>query len=85
MRGGLSVYNDVMTNLQLMQDTLQAEVGIAFNRHSNRLYHETDFKEGTIIVVECFVLVDDKEAPKLYNDWWLKRYCTALIKKQWNY
>lgn len=91
MRGGLSVYNDVMTNLQLMQDTLQAEVGIAFNRYSNRLYLETDFKsnsssfikEGTIIVVECFVLVDDQEAPKLYNDWWLKRYCTALIKKQW--
>ena len=20
---------------------------------------------------------------KLYNDWWLKKYLTALIKKQW--
>ncbi len=90
MSGGLSVYNDVMTNLQMVQDTLQAEMGIAFNRYSNRLYLETDFKtptgfirEGTIIVVECFTLVDEQEAPKLYNDWWLKRYCTALIKKQW--
>lgn len=90
MRGGLSVYNDVMTNLQLVQDTLQAEIGINFNRYSNRLYLETNWqsksdfvKPNTIIVVECFTLVDEQEAPKLYNDWWLKRYSTALIKKQW--
>lgn len=90
MRGGMSIYNDVMTNLQLVQDMLQAEVSIAFNRYSSKLYLDIDWKndkgfvqEGVIIVVECFVLVDAQEAPKLYNDWWLKRYTTALMKKQW--
>lgn len=90
MRGGMSIYNDVMTNLQMVQDTLQAEIGIAFNRYSNRLHLETDWKSksdfikvGMIIVVECFVLLDEQEATKMYNDWWLKRYATALMKKQW--
>lgn len=88
--GGVSVYNDVMTNLQMIQDVLQAEIGIAFNRYSSRLYLEVNWKssagqikEGSIIVVECFVILDEKEAPKMYGDWWLKRYCTALMKKQW--
>lgn len=89
-RGGLSVYNDVMTNLQMVQDMLQAEIGIAFNRYSGRLYLEVDFKHdrgymqpGAIFVVECYTLVDDREAPKMYNDFWLKKYTTALLKKQW--
>lgn len=86
--GGVSVYNDVMTNLQMIQDTLQAEISIAFNRYSSRLYLTIDWKKswakpGTVIVVECFTLVDDQEAPKMYGDWWLKRYTTALMKKQW--
>lgn len=90
MRGGLSIYNDVMTNLQMVQDTLQAEIGLSFNRYSSRLYLEVDWKSdpgiiapGNIIVVECFVLLDEQEAPKMYGDWWLKRYTTALMKKQW--
>lgn len=88
--GGMSVYNDVMTNLAMVQDMFQSEIGIQFNRHSSRLYLEVDWKNGAgvmdvgkIIVVECFVAVDEDDAPKLYNDWWLKRYATALLKKQW--
>lgn len=89
-RGGLATYNAVLTNLQMVQDLLQAEIGLAFNRYSSRLYLEVDWKNpagvikaGSIIVVECFVLLDEKEAPKMYGDWWLKRYTTALMKKQW--
>ena len=90
LKGGVSVYNDVMTNLQLIQDTIQTELGIAFNRHSNKLYLELDWckdtgliQQNSIIVLECFTVIDELEAPKMYNDWWLKRYTTSLIKKQW--
>lgn len=90
LKGGVSVYNDVMTNLQLIQDTIQTELGIAFNRHSNKLYLEMDWRKDTgliqqnsIIVLECFTVIDELEATKMYNDWWLKRYTAALIKKQW--
>ena len=88
--GGVSVYNDVMTNLQLIESVLFAEIGITFNRYANRLYLEINWQKppanmlpGKIIVVECYTLVDELEAPKFYNDWWLKRYATALMKKQW--
>ena len=35
------------------------------------------------IIVDCYRVLDPSDSPKLYNDWWLKKYLTALIKKQW--
>jgi hypothetical protein len=35
------------------------------------------------VIIDCYRIVDPSDAPKLYNDWWLKKYLTALIKKQW--
>ena len=88
-RGGMSAFHDVMTYLQTIECVLIPDTTISFNRYSNRLYLEADlvnpvqYKVGMIIVVECFVMLDDIAAPMMYNDWWLKQYATALIKKQW--
>lgn len=88
-KGGISIYNDIMTNLQMVQNQLQPEIGLAFNRYSSKMYLEVDWKKSgfvtpdKIIVVECFVLLDEQEASKMYSDHWLKKYTTALMKKQW--
>ena len=34
-------------------------------------------------VFDCYRLVDPANATDIYNDWWLKRYLTATIKRQW--
>ena len=35
------------------------------------------------MIVDCYRLVDPANASDVYNDFWLKRYLTATIKKQW--
>ena len=37
----------------------------------------------TFLILDCYRLVDPGTATDVYNDFWLKRYLTALIKKQW--
>lgn len=39
--------------------------------------------EGSYIIVEAYTIVDPTTYSDVYNDMFLKRYVTALIKKQW--
>jgi hypothetical protein len=53
---------------------------------TNKLYIETDWtalKAGTYIAIEAYVNLDPDLYPEIYNDRMLKKYFTALIKKQW--
>ena len=38
---------------------------------------------GQYIVLEAFVLLDPEKYTEIYNDRLLKKYLTALIKRQW--
>ena len=38
---------------------------------------------STYLVLECYRIVDPATYTDVYNDYFLKRYCTALIKQQW--
>jgi len=38
---------------------------------------------GSYILVECYRALDPADAPRMYNETWIKHYTTALIKKQW--
>jgi hypothetical protein len=42
-----------------------------------------DVTPGTFIIVECWRILNPDEFTNVYNDMFLKRYATALIKKQW--
>ena len=35
------------------------------------------------LVIDCYRLLDPNDFPRVYNDSFLKRYLTALIKRQW--
>ena len=35
------------------------------------------------IVIECYRKMDPDTYTDVYNDIWLKKYTTALVKKQW--
>jgi hypothetical protein len=60
---------------------------LLFNRKQNRIYLETDwankFTDGTILIVEAYRALDPDTWPEVYNDMFLKKYLTALIKRQW--
>ena len=58
-----------------------------FSRHQNRLYIEADWSskigEGEYIIVEGYETLDPDTYTDIYNDMLLKKYLTALIKRQW--
>jgi len=60
---------------------------INFDRHKNRLDIFMDWDEEVdkddFIVVECYRIIDPDTFTDVYNDYFLKRYATALIKRQW--
>lgn len=62
------------------------DVPIRFNRYDNKLYLDANWgnklKEGHWIIAEAYAVIST-ETTLFWNDPWLKRYSTALIKKQW--
>ena len=71
-------------------DKVIAVVGekpIRFNQHQNRLYidmdYENDIDVGEFIIIECYRKIDPATYTDIFDDIYLKRYATALIKRQW--
>lgn len=55
-----------------------------FSRHQNRVYVEgDDLEAGVYIIVEGHEILDPELYTDIYNDMLLKKYLTALIKRQW--
>jgi uncharacterized radical SAM superfamily protein len=58
-----------------------------FNRKQNRVYLETDwatkFIVGNVIIIEAYQSLNPATYAEVYNDMFLKKYTTALIKRQW--
>ena len=58
-----------------------------FNRKQNRVYLETDwndkFSVNDILIIEAYQSLNPATYPEVYNDMFLKKYATALIKRQW--
>ena len=57
-----------------------------FTARRDRLYLDIDkdfLQEGTNVLIECHRLIDPTEAVEMNNDIFVKRYATALMKRQW--
>jgi hypothetical protein len=39
--------------------------------------------ENEYIIIECYRKIDPTDFTDIYNDMWLKKYATALVKYQW--
>lgn len=80
-------YTQVQQHLTLLNQMLVGEKPIRFNKHMNRLYIDMDWlnfvKPDQYILVECYKIIDPSLFTDVYNDQFLKRYMTALIKRQW--
>jgi len=80
-------YQMTMWQLDLLDMLLVGEKPINFNVHAGRLYIDmawaTDMDIGEYIIMECYRKLNTAEYSQAYNDLFLKRYATALIKRQW--
>ena len=72
--------------LEDLDHILHPDKQIRFNRRQNRLYLDVDgnsMQADDYIIIRCYRVLNPDDYPKVYNDIFLKRYFTALVKKQW--
>ena len=76
-----------MQQLDFLSHILVGEKPIRFNQHQNRLYIDMDWSQDVnvddFIIIECYRKLDPSTYTDIFNDIYLKRYTTALIKRQW--
>ena len=80
-------YEMVQQHIRLLDNILVGRQPIRFNQHMNRLYLDMDFQNAIdadqFLIIECYRKVDPETYTDIYDDIYLKRYVTALIKRQW--
>ena len=82
----LLTYSMVKTKLSDIDFLLNTEKQIRFNIRQGRLYLDVDFGELTAddyLIIECYRILDPTDFTRVYNDRFVKRYYTALLKRQW--
>ena len=80
-------YDVVLRHLDFLDHVLVGEKPMRFNQHDNRLYIDMDWKDDLqvdeYLIIECYRKLDPTVMTDVFNDIFLKRYVTALFKKQW--
>ena len=72
-------------HLRMLEMMFTGEIPIRYNRYENILYIDADwptrFTIGDFIIIENYRVLDNTTG--FWNDDWLKKYSTSLIKEQW--
>jgi len=79
-------YAMVKSYLEDIDFLLSTDKQIRFNKRQNRLYLDIDWNakaKDTFIIIDCYRILDPNNFTKVYNDSFLKKYLTTLIKRQW--
>ena len=80
-------YEMTMRHLDFLDHILVGEKPLRFNQLSNRLYIDMDWAEDIspdeYLIIECYRKLDPSSHSNIFDDLYLKRYTTALIKRQW--
>jgi len=82
----LLTYAMTKTYLEDINFLLTTQKQIRFNKRQNRLYLDIDWSSVSadeFLVFDVFRTLNPNDYAKVYNDSFLKRYFTALVKKQW--
>ena len=79
-------YAMTKTYLEDIDHLLTTDKQIRFNKRQDRLYLDIDWGAQTaddFIVIDCYRILDPNSFTGVYNDSFLKKYLTSLIKRQW--
>lgn len=79
-------YYMVLTYLGTLDFMLGGDKDIRYNKVQNRIYLDLDWGmqlPGDFIVIDCYRALDPNTYTLVYNEIFVKKYLTSLIKKQW--
>ena len=83
---GLLSYAMTRTYLEDINFLLTTQKQIRFNQRMDRLYLDIDWSSlttGDWLILDCYRTLDPNDYSRVYNDSFLKKYFTALLKRQW--
>ena len=86
--GSTEILTYAMTKryLEDIDFALSTDKFIRFNQSQDRLYLDIDWGSATVddyLIIDCYRLLDPSSYSRVWNDSFLKRYVTALVKRQW--
>ena len=79
-------YAMTKTYLEDIDFLLTTDKQIRYNKRQDRLYLDIDWGEqskDTFFVIDCYRAWDPESFTQVYNDSFVKKYLTSLIKRQW--
>ena len=80
-------YMMTQTHLDMLQSIFTGNKPFDFNRHVDRLYIYMDWTNdvtvGEYLIIEAYKIIDPETYTDVYDDIWLKKYATSLLKRQW--
>lgn len=83
----LGPYYQTMQYIQMMEEIFMGQKPVRFSKHEDRLYIDfdwsADISPGQYIIIDGYRVIDPEVYTDVYDDVWLQRYATALIKRQW--
>ena len=82
----LLTYAMTKTYLEDINFLLTTEKQIRFNKRMDRLYLDIDWgsvSKDDWLVIDCFRQLNPDDYNRVWNDSFLKKYTTALLKRQW--
>jgi hypothetical protein len=74
------------TYLEDIDFLLTTDKQVRYNKRQDRLYLDIDWGAQTVdtfLVLDCYRILDPNTYTNVYNDSFLKKYLTSLIKRQW--
>ncbi len=88
--GSLDILNYFMTKQYLETLDMVLNNGsfqqFRYTQRRDRLYLDIDkdfLQEGQNLLIEAHRMIDPDDATEMYNDFFVKKYTTSLLKKQW--
>ena len=79
-------YSMTKRYLEDIDHMLTTDKQVRFNKRQDRLYLDIDWgsqSAGEFIILDCYRALDPAAFTEIYNDSFIKKYLTALIKRQW--
>lgn len=79
-------YVTAMRHIESLEEIFVGSQPIRFNRHKNQVnidISKEDLIVGQFMLLDGYAVVDPDVHTDMWNDWWLRRYATCLIKRQW--
>ncbi len=79
-------YVTAMRHVENLEEIFIGKQPIRFNRHKNIVNIDTAKEDLTVdeyLILDGYAVIDPSTYTDVWSDWWLRRYATCLIKKQW--